>query len=168
MDKTLETKIRESVERYFKFYASSPDANEQKTKEQIDYVFACCKYRLSKGLSPRDNRDSIDRFVLETVFTHCINEGARPVKTPLGNIVAYPAQHFPNDNIAGRPALYIDISNDESVGTMLACIEYLPPEDNGADNKRNGSLEICVYGDCASDEPTHIRNFANVSAAFDD
>lgn len=159
MDNTLEAKIRKSIEKYFKFYAPTLNISDYKTKMRIDYIFACCKRRISEGCSPINSPDSIDRFVLETVFTCCIDEGSQPVETPLGNILAYPTHH--------SSGIFVDISNDDGLGTMLACIEYLPPENEDADDKQNGSLQICVYGDCVEDEPTYIKNFANVSAAFD-
>lgn len=168
MSMNLEEAIRKSTKRYFKLYAANALSTHE-TDTKVKYVVANCMQRLKNNPKLECKaKENIDGFVLKTVFSCCISESARPVKTPLGTIVAYPKHHLPDDNASDYPGIFVDITNDKGVGTMLACIEYIPPEDNTTESGRGNILQACVYGNCADDSPTDIRDYTNVSSAFDE
>ena len=151
MNKTEEllAELTEEVNALYKQFRVSPVDPAGNRTDRVQVI----KSRMRKMLKgnplyggnlqdPR-NEESRKQFILQAIL-ESVSEAARPVETPVGQIVAYP-KHKLTDSEEDYPGVYVDLlpkGNGEPV--MLAVVEWLPNEQN---------LSCCVYADGNSAEP---------------
>ena len=128
---------------YHRYGASTKD---EKARDRLAYIRATVRAELANRpelVSELDGAEAAQQHFTMQLLLSMISEQARGVQTPVGTLIAYP-KHEATDCTADYPGVYIDLHVEGKDDIMLACVEWLPGDEE---------MQACICRDGADDSP---------------